>query len=148
MSLLRSQPPKRVPLSWVRGTWKSDANKTLAKWVWPRGATGAKLRKILAPSFGLLTVRYTAQRVYSRFNEPEFSHAPYRVLWSNDHCVFIVVEWDDGEEGQLLHFTSRDEYWVHVPVESSTSLGRETPNVRMQRSVWDKVPFEATAAGR
>jgi hypothetical protein len=65
-----------------------------------------------------------------------------------------------GEAGKTLKYCRRSEDWrIEIPgdraaveqiagrPEGQASL-RFTPNFRMQRSGWDKVPFETTAAGR
>lgn len=100
--------------AWLPGTWRSNRRKTVAGWIWPPGKKGAACRRIMEPAFGKLTFRYTKKRVYWRFDTPKFSYTPYRIVWSNSDTVFLVSGEKASESGLLLHFVSKDEFWVHA----------------------------------
>ena len=103
----------RTAAAWLLGTWRSNRRKTVAGWIWPRGKKGAAFRRIMEPAFGKLTFRYTKKRVYWRFDRPKFQHVPYRIMWSNSDTVFLVSGAKASETGSLLHFISKNEFWIH-----------------------------------
>jgi hypothetical protein len=70
------------------------------------------MRKTLSPAFGKLTFRFTPKRVYSRFESRKWDCTPLRIAWTNRSSVFIVRGRGSAESGQLLEFTSPNEYWV------------------------------------
>jgi hypothetical protein len=131
--MARRQRPENAAL-WLLGTWRSNREKTLAGWIWPRGKRGAKVKEMLCRDFGKLTFRYTESRIYWRFEDRKYRWTPYRVAWSSTDVVFLVSGRGTNEEGRLLHFTSLDEYWVHAGKGIEYFCRVPTPGTSLERA--------------
>jgi hypothetical protein len=69
------------------------------------------VKVLLSRLLGKLTQRYTPSRVYMSF-EGDRSSCSYRVMWESRSELFVVRGPRSREEGQLIRFTSPDEFCV------------------------------------
>ncbi len=112
MKVEHHEPPEGTPSQWLIGTWQSDKAATVAAWgSYPPGSP--EFQRMLDEGLGILINGYTAKRSTSRTAQWE-STVPYRVLWENSDSLLLVYGKRGKENGQLITFTSPEQYWVHV----------------------------------
>lgn len=116
------------------GTWKSDARRTLERWVFPSGLSAAK-RQRFARLFGKLTVRYTPSRIFSNFKgHRTVDH--YRVLGRDRGSVAILSWEDDPSHGEISHIHfDRHHYWVLTAAEPNVEFFRRVRKRRSNKSL-------------
>lgn len=104
-----ARPQISSPSQWLRGTWRSDRERTIAAWgEYPPGSK--KFQAILLRDLGQLTIRYTKTRI----NSGNSGWTPYRVQWASADALFVVYGPKRSESGQLINFTSPTKYWIHA----------------------------------
>ena len=95
------------------GTWHSDRSLTLKDWIWRRGWTARK-RKKLASIFGHLALRYTRSRLYSDYKgHKEIQN--YKIVAVDADSVAVIL-WDSSlEDRQIRHIHfENDRYWIAI----------------------------------
>jgi len=119
------------------GTWKSDARRTLERWVYPAGLSDTRRRRF-ARLFGRLTVRYTPSRIVSEFRGYRTVDR-YKVMGKDQGGVAILSWKNDSSRGEIshIHFDG-NHYWVMtgaVPnVEFFRRLRKRRSNMRLVRT--------------
>jgi hypothetical protein len=107
-------PPAKSARRLLHGTWRSDRERTVAQWVYPK-RLAVKRRKWFESIFGHLVVQFTAAFEICE-HKGKRSRRRYRVLWSREGPVFpqlfIVIKDSDGEKGQHIFFDSPDSFYV------------------------------------
>ena len=82
----RSEIDKRL-----LGTWKSDARRTFAEWVWNKGTTATKRTRVKS-LFGKLEMTYTRTEVISRLRDCQWEQLQrYAVIGADNESVAIVT---------------------------------------------------------
>jgi hypothetical protein len=96
------------------GTWRSDADRTVAEWRERRPMTddqAADLAAVIRPA------RVTwGRRTYSVDVGGRREEHPYRVVARDGRSV-VIRTYDPLEEREVfatIHFTDADSYWVHA----------------------------------
>lgn len=82
------------------GTWKSDKERTVRDWVYPKRLATQK-RKRIEDIFGKLTLRFTRSRIHVTYDEDSWTH-DYRILAADNYSV--VIEVDYAEDAELEHW--------------------------------------------
>jgi hypothetical protein len=107
-------PHAKYTRTLLHGTWRSDRERTVAQWVYPK-RLAIKRRKWFESIFGHLIVHYTAS-FETCVQKGKRSRQRYRVLWSREGSVlpqlFIVTTDSNGEKGQHIFFDSPDSFYI------------------------------------
>lgn len=93
----------------LKGRWRSDAKKTMGRWVFPKRLAGARL-KLWKEMFGKNVWRITSTRIYGNC-EGHKSVASYRVLWADEWSAVLLLKRESGERVYHVHF---DEPWFYL----------------------------------
>ncbi len=93
--------------------WKSDRQRTLNEYAFPKETTEADRRRIRG-YFGDLVLRYTARRIYSRLGN-RTGITPYEVIAMDSDTVAIRY-WDSSlEEKRIQHIHFEDDcFWISL----------------------------------
>jgi hypothetical protein len=96
------------------GTWKSDADATIAEMRKSRAVTD-KQEVALRKLFGKMTITYTAKTLTTDF-EGAVDTQPYQIL-SKDRDSVVLKAWFSAskkDEQFRIRFTDSDTYWVDL----------------------------------
>ena len=93
----------------LKGRWRSDAKKTMSRWVFPKRIAGARM-KMWKQLFGKNEWRITATRIYGEF-EGNKSVSTYRVIWADEWSAMLVLRDSSGERAYHVFF---DEPWFYL----------------------------------
>lgn len=84
------------------GTWRSDQEKTVQNWVFPKRLAAQRL-KAFHSIFGKNTWRFTKQFCFAEF-EGLKSRARYEILWAGDSSAVVLFRHKDSEFCHHLFF--------------------------------------------
>ena len=93
------------------GRWRSDRERTMAQWVFPKRVAAAARRRF-EDIFGKLVLRFTPSFVYAEM-EGYVTRSRYAVLWSGPDSCVICCEEPEGPAAQHIFFDG-DHYSVRV----------------------------------
>jgi hypothetical protein len=93
----------------LKGTWKSDDNKTMSRWVFPKRIARNKF-KVWQTMFGHNEWRFTPTRVHGEFEDLR-SVATYKVLWANEWSAVLLFR---TKEKQYVHHLHFDGDWFYL----------------------------------
>jgi hypothetical protein len=109
-------PKIKSPESLLVGTWRSDRQRTIKQWVYPK-RLAAKRRKEFEAIFGKLKVSFTRKK-HTSFYEGRTWSCPYRVLWSKEAAEFpeivLLFKAASGESIQHIIFDSPNSYYLQA----------------------------------
>jgi hypothetical protein len=92
----------------LNGRWRSDAKKTMSRWVFPKRLAGSRL-KVWKSVFGKNEWRFTPTRIYGSF-EGRKSVSKYRILWADEWSAVLLLHNESHERVYHIHF---DEPWFY-----------------------------------
>ena len=73
----------------LQGTWRSDAERTISQWVFPK-RLAAKKYKWFKAIFGKNTWRFSGKQLHGEF-EDQKSISVYRIIWASEFSAVIVI---------------------------------------------------------
>jgi hypothetical protein len=112
------------------GIWRSDRERTIAQWVFPR-RLAQRRREQFAALFGKLVLRFTPAFAYTEF-EGQLTRCRYGLLWSGPDSCVVLYQHPHGESVQHIHFDG-----THLYVLGGASIEffrRVTPNQPFNQS--------------
>ena len=116
------------------GHWQSDRKRTLEYWGFPRAAS-ARSRKLFRSKdfFGKLRWHVTPTRLRHSY-EGETKVAPYRVLWSDQYHIAILI--GKGRTANLrdIHFDGDDAFYILAGKANCEFFRRVRANKSLERT--------------
>src|SRR5271154_6690323 len=100
---------KAAAIRRLKGTWRSDAKKTMSRWVFPKRIARQKF-KVWQTMFGKTELRFTPTRVYRTF-ESLSSVGTHKVLWADEWSAVVLFRDREREHVHHIHF---DGDWFYL----------------------------------
>lgn len=92
----------------LQGTWRSDKQRTMQNWVFPKRIANERLR-LFTSIFGKNTWRFTPQLCFGEFEEMRW-RCKYTILWADEWSVVLLLVTSKKEE-RCHHLFFEDEYF-------------------------------------
>jgi hypothetical protein len=116
------------------GHWQSDRKRTLEYWAFPRTAS-ARARKLFQSKnfFGKLRWQFTPTRLRHSY-QGETRVAPYRVLWSDQYHVAILIGKGRNASLRDIHFDGNDSFYILAGKANCEFFKRVRANTSLERT--------------
>jgi hypothetical protein len=90
----------------LKGTWRSDRERTISNWVFPKLLAASKM-KFFESIFGKNTWRFTDRMCYGRFEDQKW-RAHYELLWADEWSAVVLFKFPQNEKHFDLLFPDKE----------------------------------------
>lgn len=93
----------------LQGSWRSDAEKTVSVWVFPKRLAAWKY-KFFKSIFGKTTWHFSDKNIHGEF-ENEKSTTSYRIIWASERSAVILIGRGKNQQCHHLFFDGEHFYF-------------------------------------